>query len=73
MPEWSRVARRIRVPLGFAFAVVYLWIAHPTSATIGIGLVIVLPGLLMVAVGAGASVAVSKLVFRIFGNPGESR
>jgi hypothetical protein len=34
---------------------------------------IVLPGLLMVAVGAGASVAVSKLVFRIFGNPGESR
>jgi hypothetical protein len=34
---------------------------------------IVLPGLLMVAVGAGASVAVSKLVFRIFGNPDESR
>jgi hypothetical protein len=34
---------------------------------------IVLPGLLMVAVGAGASVAVSKLVFRIFGKPDESR
>ena len=34
---------------------------------------IVLPGLLIVAVGAGASVAVSKIVFGIFGAPGQSR
>ena len=27
---WSRVARRIRVPLGFIFAVVYIWLAQPT-------------------------------------------
>jgi protein-S-isoprenylcysteine O-methyltransferase Ste14 len=51
--EWSRVARRIRVPLGFAFAVVYLWIAHPTWASIGIGLVIALPGLLLRALASG--------------------
>ncbi len=24
--DWSLVARRIRVPLGFAFAIFYLWI-----------------------------------------------
>jgi hypothetical protein len=30
---------------------------------------IVLPGLLMVAVGAGVSIAASKLVFKIFGEP----
>jgi hypothetical protein len=34
---------------------------------------IVMPGLLIVAVGAGASVAVSKIVFGIFGAPDKSR
>jgi hypothetical protein len=34
---------------------------------------VVLPGLLIVSVGAGASVAVSKIVFRIFGAPERSR
>ena len=34
---------------------------------------IVLPGLLIVTVGAGASVTVSKIVFRIFGAPERSR
>ena len=29
--RWSRVARRIRVPLGFIFAVVYVWLARPTK------------------------------------------
>jgi len=27
---WQRVARRIRVPLGFVFAAVFLWLARPT-------------------------------------------
>jgi hypothetical protein len=34
---------------------------------------VVLPGLLIVAVGAGASIAVSKIIFGIFGAPGQSR
>ena len=34
---------------------------------------IVLPGLLIVVVGAGASVAVSKIMFSIFGAPDQSR
>jgi hypothetical protein len=34
---------------------------------------IVLPGLLIVSVGAGASIAVSKIVFSIFGAPDQSR
>jgi hypothetical protein len=34
---------------------------------------IVLPRLLIVTLGAGASVAVSKIVFRIFGAPERSR
>ena len=34
---------------------------------------IVLPGLLILAVGAGASIAASKIVFRLFGSPDRSR
>ncbi len=30
MPSWQKVARRIRVPLGFLFAAAYIWLAHPT-------------------------------------------
>jgi protein-S-isoprenylcysteine O-methyltransferase Ste14 len=47
------VARRIRVPLGFAFAVVYIWLAHPTRLSIIIGTLIVMPGLLLRAVASG--------------------
>ena len=50
---WSAVARRIRVPLGFAFAVVYLWLAHPTNLSIIIGILILIPGLLLRAVASG--------------------
>jgi hypothetical protein len=34
---------------------------------------IVLPGLLIVAVGAGTSAVASQIVFRLFGSPGRSR
>jgi len=33
---------------------------------------VVLPGLLIVSAGAGLSAAVSKIVFRLFGTPGET-
>ncbi len=53
MAEWSQVARRIRVPLGFAFAVLYFWLARPTWACLGIGAVLIVPGLLTRALASG--------------------
>jgi len=53
MVEWSRVARRIRVPLGFAFAVLYFWLARPTASSITLGAIVVVPGLLIRAFASG--------------------
>jgi len=53
MPEWSRVARRIRVPLGFAFAVLYFWLARPMWHSLAIGVVLIVPGLLIRAMASG--------------------
>lgn len=41
------------MPLGFALAVIYIWIAHPTWTSIGVGLLITLPGILLRAVASG--------------------
>jgi protein-S-isoprenylcysteine O-methyltransferase Ste14 len=54
---WSRIARRIRVPLGFVFAALYFWLARPTWASIAVGSVITLVG---VAIRAAASGHISK-------------
>lgn len=53
MAEWSQVARRIRVPLGFAFAVLYFWLAQPTWRFIEFGTILILPGLLIRALASG--------------------
>lgn len=53
MAEWSRVARRIRVPLGFAFAVLYIWLAQPTWRFLALGSVLILPGLAIRALASG--------------------
>src|SRR2546426_1907142 len=53
MPEWSRIARRIRVPLGFVFALVYFWLARPSWRSIAVGAVLVVPGLLVRALASG--------------------
>lgn len=53
MAEWSRIARRIRVPLGFAFAVLYLWLARPTARSLAFGSLLILPGLLIRALASG--------------------
>jgi len=53
MAEWSRVARRIRVPLGFLFAVLYFWLARPTWRFIALGAMLIVPGLLMRALASG--------------------
>jgi hypothetical protein len=51
--EWSQIARRIRVPLGFAFAAFYLWIARPTWSSILIGTGVAIPGILLRALASG--------------------
>lgn len=53
MAEWSRIARRIRVPLGFAFAILYFWLARPTWRFIALGAILIVPGLLIRALASG--------------------
>jgi protein-S-isoprenylcysteine O-methyltransferase Ste14 len=50
---WSRVARRIRVPLSFAFAVAYVWLARPTRTSLLAGGLLLLPGLLLRGLASG--------------------
>jgi protein-S-isoprenylcysteine O-methyltransferase Ste14 len=50
---WSRVARRIRVPLGFIFAVVYIWLARPTITSLVTGTLVLLPGLVLRGLASG--------------------
>src|SRR6266446_3305094 len=53
MAEWSQIARRIRVPLGFLFAVFYFWLARPTWRSLMLGAIAVVPGLLIRALASG--------------------
>lgn len=42
---WSRIARRIRVPLGFVFTAFFLWLARPSVVFLAWSLLLVVPGL----------------------------
>jgi protein-S-isoprenylcysteine O-methyltransferase Ste14 len=53
MASWSRIATRVRVPLGFAFAAAYLWLAKPYWIEIAIGGAAVLAGLAVRAAASG--------------------
>jgi protein-S-isoprenylcysteine O-methyltransferase Ste14 len=53
MSDYSRIARRIRVPLGFALAVLYFWLARPTWPFLALGAVLIVPGLLIRALASG--------------------
>ena len=53
MPSWSRIATRLRVPLGFVFAAAYLWFAHPAWAWIAAGSAFVAAGLAVRAAASG--------------------
>ena len=53
MASWSKIARRIRVPMGFALAILYFWLARPTIQSILIGGALVIPGLLVRAIASG--------------------
>jgi protein-S-isoprenylcysteine O-methyltransferase Ste14 len=51
--RWQKIARRIRVPLGFVFAGVFLWLAQPTVKTMLLSLLLVVPGVWLRAYAAG--------------------
>jgi protein-S-isoprenylcysteine O-methyltransferase Ste14 len=51
--SWNRIARRVRVPLGFLFAVLYLWLARPAFWSILCGAGVVAVGLGIRAMASG--------------------
>jgi protein-S-isoprenylcysteine O-methyltransferase Ste14 len=51
--SWSKIARRIRVPLGFVFAAVFIWLARATFASIVIGSCVAFAGLCIRALASG--------------------
>ena len=53
MNSWSKIARRIRVPLGFALAAVYLWRALPSWPSLMGGSVLIVLGLALRGVASG--------------------
>ncbi len=50
---WSQAARRIRVPLSFAFAAFYIWRAHPSWASLSVGALVALLGIIVRALASG--------------------
>lgn len=50
---WAEIARRIRVPLGFVFAMAYLWFARPAWWSLLVGCAVVTPGILLRALASG--------------------
>jgi protein-S-isoprenylcysteine O-methyltransferase Ste14 len=51
--DWSLIAQRIRVPLGFAFAIFYVWLARPTWPSIIVGGIFAVPGIVLRALASG--------------------
>jgi protein-S-isoprenylcysteine O-methyltransferase Ste14 len=51
--KWAAIARRIRVPVGFAFAALYLWLAKPRVTSICAGTVLIIMGLAIRALASG--------------------
>jgi protein-S-isoprenylcysteine O-methyltransferase Ste14 len=51
--RWSRVAKRIRVPMGFLFALLFLWLARPSLLSIALSLLLVVPGVMLRAYASG--------------------
>ena len=51
--SWEHFTRRARVPLGFAFAAVFLWRARPSPLSLLLSLLLVVPGLLLRGYASG--------------------
>jgi protein-S-isoprenylcysteine O-methyltransferase Ste14 len=50
---WQKIARRVRVPLGFVVAAIFLVFAHPSWRTLAWSLLLVVPGLWLRGYAAG--------------------
>ena len=50
---WPHLARRVRVPVGFIFAIAYVLLARPTRNSLITGALVLLPGLLLRAMASG--------------------
>ena len=50
---WGRIARRIRVPMGFVFAALFLWQARPSAVSLGLSLLLTVPGVALRAYASG--------------------
>lgn len=50
---WQRTARRLRVPLGFAYAALFLVLARPSPASLAASLLLTVPGILLRAYASG--------------------
>jgi len=50
---WAHIARRIRVPISFLAAIVYVWLARPSWPSLFAGTLVMLPGLLLRAFASG--------------------
>ncbi len=51
--DWGRVAKRIRVPLGFLFAAFFLWRARPEWWSLATGSVVAIAGVGVRAISSG--------------------
>jgi protein-S-isoprenylcysteine O-methyltransferase Ste14 len=51
--RYGILARKIRVPLGFAMGVLFLWLAQPSWASIAAGCILTAPGIWLRAIAAG--------------------
>jgi len=50
---WSKIARRVRVPLSFAFAAAYLWLAQPTITSILLSTIWIVSGIVLRGLASG--------------------
>jgi protein-S-isoprenylcysteine O-methyltransferase Ste14 len=50
---WNRIARRIRVPLGFLFAAFYIWRARPAWTSVAVGAAVAAFGIAIRALASG--------------------
>jgi protein-S-isoprenylcysteine O-methyltransferase Ste14 len=51
--SWQRIARRIRVPVGFGFTALYIWLARPTWGSIYGGSLLVIIGVVVRTLASG--------------------
>ncbi len=51
--SWNRIARRIRVPLGFLFAIFFFWRARPDWLSLALGAAVAALGVFLRAMASG--------------------